>query len=151
MLKDFAGGAFQGALQGAIGMGARSLMGAADAATGGLASQLTNKIIHSADSNAGMIGKVASGLGKSMLNDKFRNKLSSVADKALQYIPEGSVKTALTKINNEAQGRSGPYAPSNSSPSPLMKPYGGFRNTREARVHNWNNPSHETKTSYLGN
>ena len=144
-------------MQGSLDVGAKSLMGAADAATGGLASKLTNTMIHGVHNNAGVIGKVASGIGKSMLNDKFRGKLAGIADKALDYIPAGTVKTALTKINDEAQGRKGTYAPSNSSPSPLMKPTTGnswstfHASNRAARMHNWNNPSHVSNSGGMGN
>ena len=144
-------------MQGALDVGAKSLMGAADAATGGLATKLTNTMIHGVHNNAGVIGKVASGIGKSILNDKFRGKLAGIADKALDYILAGTVKTALTEINDEAQGRKGTYAPSNSSPSPLMKPTTGnswstfHASNRAARMHNWNNPSHVSNSGGMGN
>lgn len=109
-------GIMKNLIQGAIGAGAKSLMGAADAASGGLASKLTDTVIKGADSHAGLIGKVASGIGQKFLSDKTRSAMSNIANKAIDYLPSGSVKTALSKINDAAQGKSGTYAPSNSSP-----------------------------------
>lgn len=158
-------GIMKNLIQGAIGAGAKSLMGAADAATGGLASKLSDTLIKGADSHAGLIGKVASGIGQKFLSDKTRSAMSNIANKAIDYLPSGSVKTALSKINDAAQGKSGTYAPSNSSPSPLMntKPsYTPSANTkpsytpstsfqsRGAQRAAWNNPSHSS-TSGMGN
>ena len=139
-------------MHGAREAGAKSLMGAADAATGGLASKLTKSMIEGANKHAGVIGKVASDIGKSMFSDNFRKNLASVADKALEYIPAGNVKNALSKINDEAQGRKGTYAQSNSSPAPLMKPVhsGTFKSSRATQYHNWNNPSHSSSQNQGG-
>ena len=141
----------------AIDAGAKSLMGAADAATGGLASKLSNTLISGADSHAGLIGKVASGVGKALFSDKARNAMSNIANKAIDYLPSGNVKTALSKINNAAQGKSGTYAPSNSNPSPLMTTKPSYSanakpsyQSRGAQRASWNNPSHSSSTG-MGN
>ena len=88
-----------------LGLAGKHLMNWANTATGGLAGKLVNTVVDGANKHAGIIGKVASSIGQKLLSDETRNKISKFTDKALEYIPEGSVKTALTKINNAAQGR----------------------------------------------
>ena len=102
-------GFFKSLVKGALKHGTGALMNVANTATGGLASKVSNSIVSGAKNNAGLIGKVASGIGKHVLSDSTRNKLSSIADKAIKYIPNGEVRTALTKINNVAQGRNENY------------------------------------------
>lgn len=53
--------------------------------------------------HAGVIGQIAKGLGESYLSDSTRNRLASIADTALKYVPEGNVKTALSSINKSAK------------------------------------------------
>ncbi len=98
-------GLFKKLFKGAVGTAGKYLMGVADSATGGLASKLTNTVVQGANKHAGVIGKVMGGIGRAVLNDNAREKLSKFADSALKYIPGGAVKTALKKINNAAQGR----------------------------------------------
>ena len=102
-------GFFKLLVKGALAHGADALMNVANTATGGLAGKVSNTIISGAKNNAGLIGKVAGGIGKHVLSKSTRNKLSNIADKAIKYIPNGEVRTALTKINNVAQGRNENY------------------------------------------
>lgn len=102
-----------------IGIGGKLLMGAADGVTGGLASKLLGSATRYTRKHAGIIGKVASGIGHKLLGDKTRKTLSNIADSAIKFIPEGDVKSALTRINNSAQGRPGNYKVKKSIPSKL--------------------------------
>lgn len=98
-------GFFKKLIKGAVGAAGKHLMGMANAATGGIAGKLVDTVVQGANKHAGIIGKVARGIGRAVLSDETRNKLSNFADSALKYIPGGAVKTALKKINNAAQGR----------------------------------------------
>ncbi len=97
---------WQTIIKGGVGLGGKLLMGAADSFTGGLASKLLDASAGGLTKHAGVIGQVARGLGESYLSDKTRGRLANIADKALKYVPEGKVKTALTSINNSAKGES---------------------------------------------
>ena len=102
-------GFFKKLIKGAVGAAGKHLMGMANAATGGIAGKLVDTVVQGANKHAGIIGKVARGIGRAVLSDETRNKLSNFADSALKYIPGGAVKTALKKINNAAQGRDENY------------------------------------------
>ena len=102
-------GLFKKLFKTAVGTAGKHLMGMADSVTGGLASKLTNTVVQGANKHAGVIGKVMGGIGRAVLSDNTREKLSNYADSALKYIPGGAVKTALKKINNAAQGRDENY------------------------------------------
>lgn len=102
-------GIFKRLIKTGIGLAGKHLMATADAATGGLASKVANTAIEGVNKHAGMIGKVAQGLGQKFLSDKTREKISNFADKAIKYIPKGNVRTALQKVNNVAQGRNEDY------------------------------------------
>ena len=88
-----------------VGLLGKTAMNYANGLTGGLAGQVLNKATDLADKHSGLIGKVAKTVGNHFLDEKTRNKISSYTDKAMKYIPEGKIKTALSKINNVAQGR----------------------------------------------
>ena len=91
-----------------IGIAGKQLMNQANAWTGGLAGKAINSMVSGANNNAGLIGSVANKLGNKFLNLGARKMLSSTADQAIKYIPKGSVRDALTKINDAAQGRNIP-------------------------------------------
>lgn len=126
-------GFFKNFVRQGLGLAGKHLMNAANAATGGLAGKLVNGAIDGATKNAGVIGKVASQLGKRFLSDKTRNWLSKTADKALDYLPDGNVKTALSKINNAAQGRADDSKRISLKESPVENPSGDGRVTRRSR------------------
>lgn len=88
-----------------VGLATKHLMNFANNHTGGLAGKLVNTAIDGVNKHAGIIGKVAQGIGRNLLSDDARKKLSNFADSAIKYIPKGSVRTALEKVNNAAQGR----------------------------------------------
>ena len=88
-----------------VGLATKHLMNFANNHTGGLAGKLVNTAIDGVNKHAGIIGKVAQGIGRNLLSDETREKLSNFADSAIKYIPKGSVRTALEKVNNAAQGR----------------------------------------------
>ena len=84
-------------------------MNFANSATGGLAGKIVNTAIDGVNKHAGVIGKVAQGIGQKLFSDKTREKISNFADKAIKFIPKGNVRTALEKVNNAAQGRNENY------------------------------------------
>ena len=88
-----------------IGLAGKHLMNFANSATGGLAGKVVNSAIDGINKHAGVIGKVAQGIGRKLLSDKTRDRISNIADTAIKYIPKGNVRTALEKVNNAAQGR----------------------------------------------
>ena len=88
-----------------VGLATKHLMNFANNNTGGLAGKLVDSAINGVNKHAGLIGKVAQGIGRKVLSDETREKLSNFADSAIKYIPKGSVRTALEKVNNAAQGR----------------------------------------------
>ena len=88
-----------------VGLAGKHLLNTANAYTGGLAGKIGSDALNYANKNSGLIGKALSTIGKSVFNDEARNKMSSLADKALKYIPDGKIKDTLTKINDSAQGR----------------------------------------------
>ena len=80
-------------------------MNAANAYTGGLAGKIFDSGVEHLNKHSGLIGKALNTIGKSVFSDETRNKISSLADKALNYIPDGKIKDTLSKINDSAQGR----------------------------------------------
>ena len=94
-----------------VGLLGKTAMNYANGLTGGLAGQVLDKATDLVDKHSGLIGKVAKTVGNSFLNENTRNKISSFTDKAMKYIPEGKIKTALSKVNNIAQGRDANYTP----------------------------------------
>ena len=94
-----------------VGLLGKTAMNYANGLTGGLAGQVLDKATDLVDKHSGLIGKVAKTVGNSFLNENTRNKISSFTDKAMKYIPEGKIKTALSKVNNVAQGRDANYTP----------------------------------------
>lgn len=104
------------AIKGVAGLGGKLLMGAADNFTGGLASKLLDATSGSLKRNSGLIGKVAKGIGTSLLSEKTRGRIANIADTALKYVPEGKVKSALSAINDPAQGKTASPKVSHSEP-----------------------------------
>ena len=92
-------------IKGNIGLVSKYLVKAADAFTGGLASNAVNATIKGLNEHAGLIGDLLQKFGTKKFTPNTRNKLSNFVDKALLYIPKSDVRTALEKINNVAQGR----------------------------------------------
>ena len=88
-----------------IGLAGKTLMGAANGVSGGLASRLLNCTLDYAKSHSGVIGKVAGDAGRRYLSESFRNKLSNAANKAIEYIPSGKVKDTLKRINEATQNK----------------------------------------------
>ena len=83
------------------GLTGKALGGIANFYTGGLAGKVGNFI----KDHSGIIGKVAGDIGRYVVPGKVRNAISSITDSALELVPEGEVKTTLSKINDAAQGR----------------------------------------------
>ena len=94
-----------------VGLLGKTAMNYANGLTGGLAGQVLDKATDLVSNHAGLIGKVAKTVGNNFLNENTRNAISSFTDKAMKYIPEGKIKTALSKVNNAAQGRDSNYTP----------------------------------------
>lgn len=88
-----------------IGILGKSLMGAANAATGGLAGTAVDSVVSGAHKHSGLIGKIAKGIGEKYLSEGARKSFASMADKAINFMPAGKMKDALSKINDSAQGR----------------------------------------------
>ena len=102
---------FRKYIRNGIGLAGKAAMGYLNSASGGLAGQVLDRATNFVDKHSGVIGKVAKSVGKNFLDDETRNKMSNYADRALKYIPEGKIRTALSKINNVAQGRDANYKP----------------------------------------
>ena len=84
-----------------IGLAGKLLGAAANHFTGGLAGKVGNAITE----NSGLVGKIAGKIGRAIVPSKVRNALSSVTDAAIDYVPEGKIKTALVKMNDAAEKR----------------------------------------------
>lgn len=91
-----------------IGLAGKHAMNFLNGATGGLAGMIANKVTNDLDNNSGLIGKVVGHLGRKYLSQKTRDRLSRFADKALEYLPDSKVKTALSNINDAAQNKTPP-------------------------------------------
>ena len=78
--------------------------------TGGIAGQVFNDSMNwlNKGKTTSEIGSELNSLGKWLLNDRGREQLSNLADKALKIMPNGKVKNILSKINDAAQGRPPP-------------------------------------------
>lgn len=98
-------GFFKKLIKQGIGIAGKQLMNQANAWTGGLAGKAINSMISGANNNAGLIGSVANKLGNKFLTSGARQMLSGAADTAIRYMPKGTVRDALMKINDSAQGR----------------------------------------------
>ena len=88
-----------------IGLAGKHLMNYANSATGGIAGKIFDSGVEHLNKHSGLIGKGLNMVGKKLLSDENRNKLTNFVDKALDYIPQGKVKDTLTKINDAAQGK----------------------------------------------
>ena len=95
-------GVMKNLLRSGIGVVGKSIMNVADAHTGGLASQLLNKTMDFTNDNAGIIGKVVGGIGRSVLSNNARKKLADVSTNAINMLPSGQVKQTLKSINESA-------------------------------------------------
>ena len=96
---------FKSYIKQGVGLLGKVGMGYADSLTGGLASKVVHSGVKFLDKNAGVIGKVARTLGKNYLSDETRGKIQNYAQQAIKYMPDGSIKTALNKISQAAQGK----------------------------------------------
>ncbi len=101
-------GLFRKVVRGGIGIVGKHFMNHANALSLGLAGKAKNAIVNSLSDRAGLIGKRLHTYGHYVLPDGIRNITASTADQAIKYIPKGSVRDALTKINDAAQGRNIP-------------------------------------------
>ena len=88
-----------------IGLAGKTLMRAADGMSGGIASRLLNRTLDYAKSHSGVIGKVAGDVGRKVLSESVRNKLSNAATNAIEYLPSGKVKDTLKRINEATQNK----------------------------------------------
>ena len=98
-------GLFNNMIRSGIGLVGKSLIGAANGMSGGLAGKLLNRSLDYAKSHSGIIGKVAGDFGRRVFSDSIRNKLSNAANKAIEYIPSGKVKDTLKRINDATQNK----------------------------------------------
>lgn len=89
-----------------IGIAGKALMTAADSASGGLASKVMNRGLDIATKNSGVIGKVAGGIGRNFLSDTIRSRMASMADKTIDYLPSGKLKSTLKSLNDATQNKS---------------------------------------------
>ena len=78
--------------------------------TGGIAGQVLNDSMNwlNKGKTTSEVGSELNSLGKWLLNDRGREQLSNLADKALKIMPNSKVKNILSKINDAAQGRPPP-------------------------------------------
>ena len=88
-----------------IGIAGKALMTAADSASGGLASKVMNRGLDMATKNSGVIGKVAGGIGRNFLSDTIRSRMASMADKTIDYLPSGKLKSTLKSLNDATQNK----------------------------------------------
>ena len=105
-------------IQNGIGVVGKHLLNMADVSTGGLTSKLFNKTVDYTKNHSGLIGNVIGRLGRSVLNQSIRNKLSDAATNAIKLLPSGKVKDTLKSINESAQDRyqdDNPHLPSYNS------------------------------------
>ena len=92
-------------IQSGIGVVGKHLINLADIPTGGLTSKLLNKTADYAKDNAGLIGNTIGRMGRSVLHQSIRDKLSDAATNAIKLLPTGKVKDTLKSINESAQDR----------------------------------------------
>ena len=86
-------------IQNGIGVVGKHLINLADIPTGGLTSKLLNKTADYAKDNAGLIGNTIGRMGRMVLSQSIRDKLSDAATNAIKLLPTGKVKDALKSIN----------------------------------------------------
>ena len=98
-------GIFNNMIRSGIGIAGKSLIGAANGMSGGLAGKLLNSTLDYAKTHSGIIGKVAGDFGRRVLSDSVRNRLANAATKAIEYIPSGKVKETLKRINDATQNK----------------------------------------------
>ena len=103
LTKDM--GLLHNMIRSGIGLAGKTLMRAADGMSGGIASRLLNRTLDYAKANSDVIGKVAGDVGRRYLSDVVRNKLSSAATNAIEYLPSGKVKDTLKRINEATQNK----------------------------------------------
>jgi hypothetical protein len=76
------------------------------------------------DKVVGIAGKVAGEIGRNILPEHVRNAVSTIADKAIDLVPEGKVKETLKELNDTAQDRNNNYTKSNVTINPASDVYG---------------------------
>lgn len=117
-------------------------LGAAASLLGKGAQWIGSKI----SNNAGMIGKHLRKYAKDTMPKYDRYVWSNAADFAINHMPNGNVKDTLSKINDAAQGRTHPQRTVNKpSSTNTSGDYTFMKPSRAERIHNWNNPTHESK------
>lgn len=120
-------------------------LGAAASLLGKGAQWIGSKI----SNNAGMIGKHLRKYAKDTIPKYDRYVWSNAADFAINHMPKGNVKDTLSKINDAAQGRTHPQSTvkNNTSATNASGDISFIKPSRAERIHNWNNPTHESKYS----
>ena len=94
-----------------IGLAGKYAMHAAKASPYILAAGIAGKVaLSSANKHAGLIGQKMNELGNKYFSDKTRERLSNVANKVIDYMPDGKIEDTLTKINDAAQTNSNPIS-----------------------------------------
>ena len=90
-----------------VGLAGKYVLNTANAYTGGLAGKILNDSTNwlNKGKTISEVGSELNSLGHWLLNDKGRQGLSNLADKALTIMPNGKIKNILSKINDVAQGR----------------------------------------------
>jgi hypothetical protein len=99
-----------------------------DAATsflpfGNTINKLGRTVASGISDHAGIIGKVGGQLAREFIPESVRNTASSIADKAIDLIPEGKVKHTLQQINDTAQDRPNQYKKSDVTINPASDVY----------------------------
>ena len=95
---------FQDWVKEGIGLGGKYLFDEANRRYDGIGSKVLKNSVKYGNHYGGLIGGVLNWAGNKYLSDAKRSNLSNVANKVLDYIPDGDVKNTLTKINNATQG-----------------------------------------------
>ena len=95
---------FQDWVKEGIGLGGKYLFDEANRRYDGIGSKVLKNSVKYGNDYGGLIGGVLNWAGNKYLSDAKRSNLSNVANKVLDYIPDGDVKNTLTKINNATQG-----------------------------------------------
>jgi hypothetical protein len=93
-----------GLLSKALSFGGNLLGAGLNHLTGGTAGVIGSKVLDAAHKHSGLIGKVASAVGKHVLSDETRSNISNLADKAIKALPQGKIKDTLSSISSSARG-----------------------------------------------
>jgi hypothetical protein len=95
-----------GLLSKALKLGGNLVSAGLNHVTGGAAGVLGNKALDFANKHSGVIGKVIGGIGRAALSDETRSKISNFAEKAIDVLPKGRIKSTLSSINSSSRNTS---------------------------------------------